>query len=95
MISILLLDELKKRLGEKEISLQLTSRLLKKITDEGFNPAYGARPLKRSITRLLEDPLSESVLKGKIPNGSKLIADFDNELGKVTIFNLNTDSKVL
>jgi ATP-dependent Clp protease ATP-binding subunit ClpC len=95
MISILLLDELKKRLGEKEISLQLTSRLLKKITDEGFNPAYGARPLKRSITRLLEDPLSESVLKGKIPNGSKIIADFDNELGKVTIFNLNTDSKVL
>ena len=95
MISILLLDELKKRLGEKEITLQLTSRLLKKITDEGFNPAYGARPLKRSITRLLEDPLSESVLKGKIPNGSKIIADFDNELGKVTIFNLNTDSKVL
>jgi len=95
MISILLLDELKKRLGEKDITLQLTSRLLKKITDEGFNPAYGARPLKRSITRLLEDPLSESVLKGKIPNGSKIIADFDNELGKVTIFNLNTDSKVL
>jgi len=48
--------------AEKGLTLSLTDRLKKKVVDEGFNPVYGARPLRRAITRLLEDTLSESFL---------------------------------
>lgn len=54
--------------------------------DEGFNPAYGARPLRRAIQRLLEDALAERMLGGDISEGDTVIMDVDAE-SNITVLN--------
>ena len=54
--------------------------------EDGFNPAYGARPLRRAIQRLLEDSLAERMLGGDISEGDSIIMDVDTE-GNVTVLN--------
>ena len=54
------------------------------MVDEGFNPAYGARPLRRAIMRLLEDVLAEEILSGRLGEGDTAVVDVDEE-GKVKI----------
>ncbi len=62
-------DGLKKRLKEKEIELQLDAKARDFLIDKGFDPIFGARPLKRTIQRYLEDPLSEELIAKRIkPN---------------------------
>ncbi len=68
----ILFGEVEERLIEKSIELTLTEEGKELLIDEGFDPNYGARPLKRAIQRLLEDPLSEAVLKGTFGEGSKV-----------------------
>ena len=51
------------------------------LATEGYNKEFGARPLRRSIQRLLEDPLSEELLKGKYKAGSTIIASLNEESG--------------
>src|SRR3712207_9132544 len=50
-------------------------RSLDKLSEAGYDPAFGARPLKRVLQRMIEDPMSEMILKGEIPNGSKVIIE--------------------
>jgi len=64
---------------EKGIKLSLTDRFKKKVVDEGFNPVYGARPLRRAITRLLEDKLAESFLEMQSTEGEGVIVDLDKD----------------
>jgi len=64
---------------EKGIKLLLTDRFKKKVVDEGFNPVYGARPLRRAITRLLEDQLAESFLEMPSTEGENVIVDLDKD----------------
>mmetsp|Transcript_72076 Transcript_72076/g.203474 ORF Transcript_72076/g.203474 Transcript_72076/m.203474 type:complete len:1016 (-) Transcript_72076:94-3141(-) len=71
--------------AEKGLKLSITDRFKKKVVDEGFNPVYGARPLRRAITRLLEDQLAESFLKTPVINGEYAIVDLDSE-GEVVVF---------
>ena len=52
--------------------------------EEGYNPSYGARPLRRAIMRLLEDPLAEAMLSGQVTEGVTAIADIDDD-NQVTI----------
>ena len=54
--------------------------------DEGYNPSYGARPLRRAITRLLEDSMAEQILGGDIKDGDSVIIDIDAE-GQVVVIN--------
>ena len=54
--------------------------------DEGFNPSYGARPLRRAIQRLLEDALAERMLGGDIADGDSIIMDVDGD-GNVVVLN--------
>ena len=68
----ILIAEVKDRLKEQSIELNLTEEAKDLLIEEGFDPNYGARPLRRSIQKLLEDPLSEEVLKGKHPEGSRV-----------------------
>ncbi len=63
------LDLLAKRMAEKEFELVLTEEALTLIADTGFDPVYGARPLKRSIQHLVENPLAQSILRGDIIPG--------------------------
>ena len=58
------------RLQQKDVRLELDPAAKQFIIDQGFNPEYGARPLRRAIQRLLEDPLAEEVLRGGFPQGT-------------------------
>ncbi|MED3653329.1 ATP-dependent protease ATP-binding subunit ClpC [Heyndrickxia sporothermodurans] len=71
----LLSDQLVKRLKEKDIELELTEAAKEKIAEEGYDPEYGARPLKRAIQKHVEDRLSEELLKGVILEGQKVMID--------------------
>lgn len=80
----LMASQLQKRLKEQEIDISLTNEALRFIAKEGFDPQYGARPLRRALQRQVEDRLSEELLQGKIKKGdSVIIAEKDGEL-KVT-----------
>ncbi|WNC15045.1 ATP-dependent Clp protease ATP-binding subunit [Brevibacillus brevis] len=71
----LMTDELRKRLREQSIDFQLTDEAKKVLAKEGFDPAYGARPLRRAIQRHIEDRLSEELLKGNISKGDTVNID--------------------
>jgi ATP-dependent Clp protease ATP-binding subunit ClpC len=83
-ISDLLLAEVFKRLLEKDISLEVTERFKDRLVEEGYNPSYGARPLRRAIMRLLEDSLAEEILSGKVQEGNAITVDV-NEEGQVVV----------
>jgi len=67
-----------KRTEERGVKLSMTDRFKAKVVDEGFNPIYGARPLRRSIMRLVEDELAESFLKEPTVEGEHILLDLDS-----------------
>jgi ATP-dependent Clp protease ATP-binding subunit ClpB len=69
------LERLRKRLGERRITLQLTPAALELIANEGYDPTYGARPLKRVIQRRIQDPLAMAVLDGHFREGDTVVVD--------------------
>ncbi|ASS87506.1 ATP-dependent protease ATP-binding subunit ClpC [Geobacillus stearothermophilus] len=71
----LMADTLVKRLKEQDIDLELTEAAIEKIAAEGFDPEYGARPLRRALQKHIEDRLSEELLKGTIAKGQKVVVD--------------------
>lgn len=71
-------EELRRRLEEKKISLMLTDAAIELIGLEGFDPVYGARPLKRVIQRQIQDPLALKLLEGEIVEGDRVIVDAEN-----------------
>jgi len=73
------------RTKEKGLTMSLTDKFKQKVVDEGFNPVYGARPLRRAIMRLLEDELAESFLKEPIVEGEHAIVDVDDDGNVVVI----------
>ena len=66
---------LEERLGQRGVTMKLTMAAKEYIIDEGYNPEFGARPLRRAIQRLIEDPLAEEVLRGNFPEGTLLTVD--------------------
>ncbi|MEI6175891.1 MAG: AAA family ATPase, partial [Verrucomicrobiota bacterium] len=62
-------EKLVKRLADKEIALTLTAEARDFLSTKGFDPAYGARPMRRAVERFLEDPLAESLLRGDVKPG--------------------------
>ncbi|WOL15518.1 chaperone protein ClpC1, chloroplastic [Canna indica] len=85
-ISDIMLKEVFDRLKGRDIELQVTERFKDRVVEEGYNPSYGARPLRRAIMRLLEDSLAEKMLAGEIKEGDSAIVDVDSE-GNVTVLN--------
>ena len=81
----LLLADLQKRLAGQEIVLEATPAARSLIVREGTDPAYGARPLKRTIQRLVENPLARALLRGEIKPGTTVVADAD-AIGGVLVF---------
>ena len=72
-----LISSLGKRLmQQKGISLQVSDAALQALVEEGYDPQYGARPLKRVIQRRIEDRLSEEILLGKVENGQKVVVEY-------------------
>jgi len=68
----LMLDRLQLQLGERKISLAVDQDAKDFLIDRGYDPTFGARPLRRAIQRYVEDPLAEEVLKGRFPEGGTL-----------------------
>jgi len=83
-IATILLAEVCKRLMEQGITLAVTERFKERLVEEGYNPSYGARPLRRAITRLLEDCLAEEILSARVKDGDSVVVDVDEE-GKVKV----------
>lgn len=78
-IVTLMVKDVQKRLIEQDIDFTLTDKALEKIANEGFDPEYGARPLRRSIQKNIEDLLSEELLKGSIKIGEKVKIGLNNK----------------
>ena len=78
-IVVLMVEQLKRRLIEQEIDLSLTDKAVEKIANEGYDPEYGARPLRRSIQKNIEDLLSEEMLKETIAKGQKVKVGLNNK----------------
>ncbi|MEW6497122.1 MAG: ATP-dependent Clp protease ATP-binding subunit [Cyanobacteriota bacterium] len=76
-IADIMLKEVFGRLLEQGITLEVTERFKDRLVSEGYNPAYGARPLRRAIMRLLEDVLAEQILGGHIKEGDTAMVDID------------------
>uniref|UniRef100_UPI0030036340 Clp protease ATP binding subunit n=1 Tax=Anunuuluaehu liula TaxID=3049639 RepID=UPI0030036340 len=83
-IADIMLQEVFDRIKQQEIELDVTERFKNRLVDEGYNPNYGARPLRRAVMRLLEDSLAEEVLSGKIKAGDSAVVDVNDD-GKVTV----------
>jgi len=77
-IADLMLQNVIKRLEQKEIYVEVTDAAKEHMTREGFDPVYGARPLRRVIQRTLEDNLSEEIIAGRIATGDKVLVDVEN-----------------
>jgi len=73
------LEEVKERLREHNISISLREDAKKFLIEKGTNPEFGARPLRRTISRYLEDPLSEEILRDKFPSNSVIIVERKGE----------------
>jgi len=67
-----------RRLEEQDIRLEVTEKALDLLGEAGFDPVYGARPLKRAIQHMLENPLAEALLKGEFAPGDTILVDAEN-----------------
>ena len=75
LIVDLVLKDIHKRLAERKITVELTKEAKTRLAKEGFDPAFGARPLRRTMQRLIENPLSTKILKGELKEGAHVIVD--------------------
>jgi ATP-dependent Clp protease ATP-binding subunit ClpC len=93
-IAVIMLKEVFGRLVEKGITLEVTDKFKERLVEEGYNPSYGARPLRRAIMRLLEDSLAEEILSGRIKEGDTAVVDVD-ENGQVVVLQGSADRELL
>ncbi len=73
------LRRLEKLVADRELKLELTEAAKMRLVDIGYEPAFGARPLKRAILKAVQDPLAEELLSGGYPNGSTVYVDVEGE----------------
>lgn len=75
------LDLLKARLSSRNILLEITDKVIESIAAEGFDPAFGARPVKRAIQNLLQNPLAKALLEGAVVEGDTVLVDAGEKVG--------------
>jgi ATP-dependent Clp protease ATP-binding subunit ClpC len=92
IVSILLKD-VRKRLAEDELTIKLTPAATELLVKNGYDEAYGARPLKRSIQKYIEDPLSEKILLGEFSRGDEIEVDAAPDGTKLDFRVLSSASK--
>jgi len=79
------MNEVQGRLSEHNLSVELTPAARKWLAEAGYDPTFGARPLRRALQKLVESPLSMSLLSGEFSAGDKIVVDIDEE-GKQLVF---------
>jgi ATP-dependent Clp protease ATP-binding subunit ClpB len=77
------LEDLRRQLAERKISLELTDAAKNFLLTEGYDPNFGARPLKRAIQRSIQDPLAMKILDGEVLHGDHVVVDADQKAGKL------------
>jgi ATP-dependent Clp protease ATP-binding subunit ClpB len=77
------LEDLRRLLADRKISLELTDTAKELVFTEGFDPNFGARPLKRAIQKLIQDPLALKILDGEVLHGDHVVVDADKKAGKM------------
>jgi ATP-dependent Clp protease ATP-binding subunit ClpB len=77
------LEYLKKLLAERKIVIELTAKARELLFREGYDPQFGARPLKRALQRLIQDPLAMKLLDGEVLPGESLAVDADLKRGEM------------
>jgi ATP-dependent Clp protease ATP-binding subunit ClpB len=80
------LDRLRTRMAEKKLSIELSNRAKAYIAEQGYDPAYGARPLRRTIEKEIQNPLALKLLEGDFVGGDTVKVDLDTKTGKL-VFN--------
>jgi ATP-dependent Clp protease ATP-binding subunit ClpC len=81
----LMLGSVRKQVESKGMQLLCNNAVVEKLATTGYDPQYGARPLRRAVQRLIEDPLSEEVLLGRFSAGDTIMAELDGEGESATI----------
>ena len=89
----ILLKDVRKRLAEDELTIKLTDAATELLVKNGYDEAYGARPLKRSIQKIIEDPLSEKILLGEFSKGDEIEVDASPDGSKLDFKVLSSASK--
>ena len=79
------LEDVRRLLAERKISLELTDAAKDLLFSEGFDPNFGARPLKRAIQKLVQDPLALKILDGEVLHGDHVVVDADKRSGKMKL----------
>jgi len=77
------LEDVRRLLAERKISLELTDAAKDLLFTEGFDPNFGARPLKRAIQKLVQDPLALKILEGEVLHGDHVVVNADKKAGKM------------
>jgi ATP-dependent Clp protease ATP-binding subunit ClpB len=85
------LRRLRHNLAARKMALQVTDRAKALIAEKGYDPVYGARPLKRTIQRLIQDPLAVKILEGEFKEGDAIQIDADDDN---LVFNLGSSGSV-
>jgi ATP-dependent Clp protease ATP-binding subunit ClpB len=80
------MESVQKRMAERNVVIELTEAAKIFLVREGYDPTYGARPLKRTIQRALLDPLALQVLEGKFAEGDTVVVDLDASRGALVFF---------
>ena len=73
------LKELRKRLSERNMSLELSDKVKKMLAEKGYDPVFGARPLKRAIQKYMQDPLSMKILQGDFLDGDRIEVNLNDQ----------------
>jgi ATP-dependent Clp protease ATP-binding subunit ClpB len=76
-IALIQLEMLKNRLQERELKLEISDAFMDMLVEAGFDPVYGARPLKRAIQQEIENPLAQKILTGEFEPGQTIVADYE------------------
>ena len=77
------LEDVRRLLADRKISLELTDAARELLFMEGYDPNFGARPLKRAIQKLIQDPLALKILDGEVLHGDHVVVDADKKTGKM------------
>ncbi len=75
----IMVEDLEKRMKKLNINIKVSDETIDYISNKGFDPVYGARPLERTITKMIEDQLAEEILKGSVSKDDSILIDFKND----------------
>ena len=74
-----MIQDLEARMKKLNINIKVTDNTVEYISDKGFDSEYGARPLERTITKMIEDQLAEEILRGSVSKEDNIIIDFKDD----------------